>query len=168
MDVFLPLPPSRVVSKEDLEELARVLCQHLETTMMVADFADFELELFKELCVYCQGLYQDCPYYSQQLAKSVCCLSVLRTHLRDQQPLTDMSFDEFSRYDPRIQKAAMQWKLKDVPRAQIVCKYAEVKDHKKYFGEIYGTLQRSQAWMLHLHTAHCLVLDLEPHLLMGI
>ena len=50
MDVFLPLPPPRVVSKEDLEELARVLCQHLERTM-VADFADFELELLRVMRV---------------------------------------------------------------------------------------------------------------------
>lgn len=164
MAVFLPAPAPRVVSKDDLAELAGVLCQHLETAM-VAEFADHELELFKELCVYCQGLHQDCPYHSQELAKAVCCLSVLRVHLRDQQPLTNMSFDEFSRYNPRIQKTAMQWKLQDVPPAQILCKYKEVKDHKKYFGKIYGTLQRSEAWMSHLQTAHCMVLDLEPHLL---
>ncbi len=160
---LLPIASPCVVSKADLEELAGVLCQHLEAAT-VPEFADFQLEMFKELRAYCQGLHQDCPYYSQQLARSLCCLSVLRAHLRDQQPRTHVSFDEFSRYNHKIHKTAMQWKLQDVPRAQLLRKYAEVKAHKKYFGKIYAALQCSDAWMLNLQTAHCLVLDLGPHL----
>ena len=78
---LLPIASPCVVSKDDLEELAGVLCQHLEAAM-VPEFADFQLEMFKELCVYCQGLHQDCPVllalFRQQAGEEVSWFNFLR------------------------------------------------------------------------------------------
>ena len=130
-----------------------------------AQFADEELEIFKELCVFWQDIHSDSVELSAILAKAVCALSALRVHLRDHVELKDIEYNPLSRWIPGQPIKTVYDKL--LPRGPPILE--RKRDETRFYGcFIYShreNLLTDKAFMEVLLPAHTVILDGLPNLL---
>ena len=161
----LPIDQSEMVSESQLSELAQVLTVGiLENDVLL--FADYQMEMMRELCIFLQGVHVDSKQNSEDLARAVCALSVLRVHLKDKEnnPLKDVKYDPFSRYLPGVPVRSMAQKLRTFSRPLLLKKHHEIITYAAYMEPRMAGLGSSQAWRKILHAAHVLILDAYFHL----
>ena len=94
-----------------------------------------------------QGVHADSKQNSEDLARAVCALSVLRVHLKDKEnnPLKDVKYDPFSRYLPGVPVRSMAQKLRTFSRPLLLKKHHEIISYAGYMEPRMAGLGSSQA-----------------------
>ena len=156
--------PKQLLTKSCLADLATVLTKQMSPDH-AALFADEELEVFKELCVFWQDVFANSEEHCRILSKAVTALSLLRVHLRDHVPLEDIQYDPLSRYVSDSSVENMQVKLTKYSVGLLDQKRSETVAHTAFIYYIDDDLKNSEAWAEVLLPAHNLCSQGYPHLL---
>eukprot|EP00435_Cladocopium_sp_Y103_P043994 s697_g12.t1 len=137
--------PKQLLTKSCLADLATVLTKQMSPDH-AALFADEELEVFKELCVFWQDVFANSEEHCRILSKAVTALSLLRVHLRDHVPLEDIQYDPLSRYVSDSSVENMQVKLTKYSVGLLDQKRSETVAHTAFIYYIDDDLKNSEAW----------------------
>ncbi len=163
----LPIDQSEMVLESQLKELAHVLTVGIPENDVLF-FADYQMELMRELCIFLQGVHADSKQSSRDLARAVCALSVLRVHLKGKDNnLENVKYDPFSRYKSGMKIQTMAQKLGTFSKALLVKKHHEIITYAAYMDtRTMAGLGSSVAFRQILLAAHVLILDAHAHIYM--